>query len=249
MCGTNISKFIMKECPVLSAQTLRVLNKIATGLNYCDKTFAQVSEGETRFSLTRYERLRLMVISDAVIAKLYGLNEEDYRFVLAECDYPVDMLSNKKFAAGLNPKGFWRVDREVEPELRQTVLSLVAFMELEKVIAALGGDVQAGIAAFLKQNDGEGWMLPETLRLADYGLGHDERAKSPQPVTSRLGPRFYDWQEAQPPEEFKRECTIHAANLALGARDESDDEAPPASDNQDKDNVAKSGPIQQEFDF
>lgn len=249
MCGTNISKFIMKECPVLSAQTLRVLNKIATGLNYCDKTFAQVSEGETRFSLTRYERLRLMVISDAVIAKLYGLNEEDYRFVLAECDYPADMLSNKKFAAGLNPKGFWRVDREVEPELRLTVLSLVAFMELEKVIAAHGGDVQAGIAAFLKQNDGEGWMLPNTLTLADYGLGHDERAKSPQAVASRLGSRFYDWQETQSPEEFKRECAIHAANLALGARDESDDEASPASDDQGKDSDVKSGPIQQKFDF
>lgn len=249
MCGTNISKFIMKECPVLSAQTLRVLNKIATGLNYCDKTFAQVNEGEPRFSLTRYERLRLMVISDAVIAKLYGLNEEDYRFVLAECDYPADMLSNKKFAAGLNPKGFWRVDREVEPELRQTVLSLVAFMELEKVIAAHGGDVQAGIAAFLKQNDGEGWMLPEALTLADYGLGHDERAKSPQPVASRLGPRFYDWQEAQPPEEFKRECAIHAANLALGTR-QMVTTISPTQDNRRGDSVGTStGLIQQEFDF
>jgi hypothetical protein len=38
-----------------------------------------------------------------------------------------------------------------------------------------------------------GWMLPETPRLADYGLGHDDRAKEHQPVASRLGPRFYDW--------------------------------------------------------
>ena len=30
-----------------------------------------------------------------------------------------------------------------------------------------------------------------TVRLADYGLGHDERAKEHQPVASRLGPRFY----------------------------------------------------------
>ena len=34
-------------------------------------------------------------------------------------------------------------------------------------------------------------MLPETLRLADYGLGHDERAKDPQPIAGRFGPRFY----------------------------------------------------------
>jgi len=56
-------------------------------------------------------------------------------------------------------------------------------------------------------------MLPETLCLADYGLGHDERAKHPQPVASRLGPRFYDWQLAQTAEESWRECHLHARNL------------------------------------
>ncbi|MFH1951157.1 MAG: hypothetical protein ABIL06_06035 [Pseudomonadota bacterium] len=56
-------------------------------------------------------------------------------------------------------------------------------------------------------------MLPETLRLSDYGLGHDERAKEHQPVASRLGPRFYDWQLAQSPEESWRECHLHARNL------------------------------------
>ena len=61
-------------------------------------------------------------------------------------------------------------------------------------------------------------MLPETLRLTDYGLGHDERSKNPQPVASRLGPRFYDWQLTQNAEESWRECHIHARNL-LGERD------------------------------
>ena len=56
-------------------------------------------------------------------------------------------------------------------------------------------------------------MLPETLRLADYGLGHDDRAKEPHLVASRLGPRFYDWQLAQSPEESWRECELHARNL------------------------------------
>jgi len=56
-------------------------------------------------------------------------------------------------------------------------------------------------------------LLPETLCLADYGLGHDERAKHPQPVAVRLGPRFYDWQLTQSPEESWRECHLHARNL------------------------------------
>jgi hypothetical protein len=93
------------------------------------------------------------------------------------------------------------------------VLFAVAFHDLQRKIGACGGDRDRGIEAFLTQNDGEGWLLPETLRLADYGLGHDDRAKEPQPVASRLGPRFYDWQLAQSPEESWRECHLHARNL------------------------------------
>jgi len=64
----------------------------------------------------------------------------------------------------------------------------------------------------------EGWMLPDTLRLADEPLclGHDARAQEHQPVASVLGPRFYDWQLAQDPAESWRECELHARNL-LGA--------------------------------
>ncbi len=112
----------------------------------------------------------------------------------------------------MTPRAFWRVDKDKDPELRHTVLTFVAFADLEEQIREAGGP-QRGIERFLNQNGGEGWMLPETLRLADYGLGHDERAKHPQPVASRLGPRFYDWQHAQTAEESWRECEIHAKNL------------------------------------
>ena len=76
-----------------------------------------------------------------------------------------------------------------------------------------GGDREKGIEAFLGQNHGEGWLLPEALRLADYGLGHDDRACHPQPVASRLGPRFFDWQLTQTPDESHRESHLHARNL------------------------------------
>ena len=99
------------------------------------------------------------------------------------------------------------------PEHRQTVLTQIAFHDIEEKIREHGGDRQAGIEAFLTQNNGEGWMLPETVRLADYYLGHDERALEHQPVASPLGPRFYDWQQAQSTEESWRECHLHARNL------------------------------------
>jgi hypothetical protein len=119
----------------------------------------------------------------------------------------------KSFTRNLDQKGFWRVDKDKDPELRHTVLTLIAFHDLEEKIREHGGDRDAGIEAFLSQNNGEGWLLPEAVRLADYGLGHDERALEHQPVAIRLGPRFYDWQLSQSAEESWRECHLHARNL------------------------------------
>ena len=159
------------------------------------------------WALAETEHLRLRCVADTVIASLYGLSSDDVRHILYDCDHP------SSFTVGGNPKGFWRVDKEKYPELRHTVLTLIAFHDLEEKIRACGGNRGKGIEAFLSQNDGEGWILPETLCLADYGLGHDERAKHPQPIASRLGPRFYDWQLTQSPEESWRECHLHARNL------------------------------------
>ena len=139
-----------------------------------------------------------------MVGCLLGLNLTDLGAILQSCDHPTPTG---------DPKGFWRVDRDKDPELRHTVLTLVAFYDLESKIEAAGGDRRKGIEAFLTQNHSEGWMLPETLRLADYGLGHDERALHPQPVASRLGPRFYDWQLVQSADESWRECHLHARNL------------------------------------
>ncbi len=121
--------------------------------------------------------------------------------VLSECDFPVNKVGSNQFSRTLNPKGFWRVDKDKDPELRPTVLSLIAFHDLQ----------QKGLDAFLAQNDGESWMIPETLCLADYGLGHDERAQEHQSVASRLGPRFFDWQVNEDVERSWAECAAHAA--------------------------------------
>lgn len=96
------------------------------------------------------------------------------------------------------------MEKSLDPELRLGVLAQVAFIMLNDM----------GLPAFLSQNDGEGWMLPETLRLSDYGLGHDDRSKEHQPVSSVLGPRFYPWQLEQSVEESWEECELHAEILA-----------------------------------
>ena len=150
------------------------------------------------------DRLRTGAIVDALVASAYGLETDDLAEMLTGCDLPEPTGKTT---------GFWRVDQDREPELRRTVLTLVAFHDLEAKIQIAGGGRDAGIEAFLNQNHGEGWLLPETLRLADYGLGHDDRARHPQPVASRLGPRFFDWQLTQTPEESHRESHLHTRNL------------------------------------
>ncbi len=166
-----------------------------------------------QWHMTEKTRLRTRCMIEAIVASLFRLSADDLKQILPDTAWPQAALSKKSFTRRLNPKAFWRVDQDRHPEHRLTVLALVAFHDLQEKIAACSGDVAAGVEAFCNQNDGEGWMLPETLRLADYGLGHDDRAQQPQPVRSCFGPRFYDWQLAQTTEESWRECHLHARNL------------------------------------
>ena len=163
------------------------------------------------------ERTRLFIILDAIIAEVYGLNYEDLKAILRDCDQPIDVLKSNGIGRG-NPKGFWRRSRDLLPELRQTVLTIVAFRDLASKIKSSGGSSKLGIEAFLAQNQGDGWMIPEALCLKDYGLGHDSRAELMQPIASQLGPRLQDWQLVQDAKESWHECHLHARNL-LGIRE------------------------------
>jgi hypothetical protein len=164
------------------------------------------------WSLGDADRAASLAEIDACCLAIAGVSVDDGRHMLSAVDHP------RGFDGRSMPvTGFWRVDKDKDPELRHTVLTLLAFQDLDERIRACAGDRVAGIDQFLAQNEGDGWILPETVRMADYGLGHDERARQPQPVASRLGPRFYDWQLAQAAEESWRECHLHARNL-LGAQ-------------------------------
>jgi hypothetical protein len=205
--GLNLSFFVLDESVFPTSDNAMKLAGLVRSLAACAITFADAWSGgysestgwHAKWAITKHERLRLRASVDALVAYLYGLDWEDYRHLLDGTD--LGMQSYRGKDVDLDPKGFWRIDKDKDPELRHTVLSLIAFHDLQ----------QKGLDAFLAQNDGEGWMIPETLRLADYGLGHDERAQEHQPVASRLGPRFYDWQLNEDVERSWAECAAHAA--------------------------------------
>lgn len=212
LTGLSLNYFILAEfaLPLTPASVAKLgsltLNLQAPAVLFAPEwlSVASPTSPPAAWALTPASRLTAAAQIDALSLGAFNLALDEARFLL---------LGDQGSTAGVDPKGFWRVDKDKDPELRQTVITLAAFDDLMEKTGMCGGDRDAGIDAFLGQSDGEGWMLPETLCLADHGLGDDERAKQPQPVASRLGPRFFDWQLIQSPEESWRECHLHARNL------------------------------------
>jgi hypothetical protein len=145
--GLHLSQFILAETPLIPPTRIRstVCAQLAARLNLIMPSFApQWLEMRAAYpalgqrhwrglwAITEHERLRLRCILDALIAELYGLEYDDFAWILR--DDPN------------NPKGFWRVDKGKPRELRQTTLALAAFQRLKEV----------GLEAFSQED----WQLP-----------------------------------------------------------------------------------------
>jgi hypothetical protein len=130
--------------------------------------------------LSQHDNLRewasAVASANAVVAHAFGLDWDELSWILADCDLPLARLARSEGREHLSQLGFWRVDKERPPELRTTVLTLIAFAELK----------EQGIDRFLDQRKKAGWLAPRHLKLSDYGLGHDERARAAQPVGTVL---------------------------------------------------------------
>lgn len=218
--GLHLNYFVIEETALLPPSLVDPLVLLAASLAIPAIHFApdwlrlhpslpdaEVTPWKKYWAVTPHARLRARCMIDAVVAKLYGLEWDELSWILEGCGYPA------KASIEQNPKGFWRVDKDKLPEHRHAVLTLAAFHDLKEMLAQHHGDRDAAIHAF--SNASDGWQIPELLRLTDLGLGHDQRAKELQPVRSRLGPRFYDWQLTQSAEESWDECAAHAS-LILG---------------------------------
>ncbi|EUC21457.1 Eco57I restriction-modification methylase domain-containing protein [Paraburkholderia hospita] len=207
--GLTINYFIAEECSLPKNEPLpsEFFEKVFSLVAGTDPAFSilRQSFGPTFHScsaLTTHERLRLRAIIDAVMFWRYGLNFEDARHILSDCDLPETAYSGIQ-GRHLNPKGLWRAGKYERPESRHAVLSLIALHDLST----------KGIDEFLRQNDGEGWLIPEYIRLADFGLGHDERAREPQPVARLLGARLLESQASNDQETLWLECVAHAEQI------------------------------------
>jgi len=214
MAGKNLNLFVMDELPLVSPGIFQEAPRIEAAVKGLCEPHSRYATSwlpvahdrpwKQYWATTKSERLRLSAMMNAVVAFHYGIDQQLFSEIVRDCDYPSAQIEDRAFNRTLDPKGFWRFEKSDDPELRSTVLSQVAFADLRS----------RGLRRFLGADGGQGWLLPEALRLRDYGLGHDDHAKELQPVASRLGPRFYDWQVDQSVEESWEECERHAEILA-----------------------------------
>jgi len=218
--GLNITGYVLKNTsiPKYPKYCEHFIEILSTALSFSHIRFACewviinekysniISKKNWRslWAITPHERIRLRCILDAIVTELYSLSFEDFSWILRDCGHPSEEMRYRYHS--LDPKGFWRVDKEKDPELRHTVLALKAFADLKAI----------GLDAFCELNDGEGWMIPEMLTYKinpDGTVAFDTPDGKTVPVRERLGPRFRDWQLAGTPEESWRECEMHARNI------------------------------------
>lgn len=104
---------------------------------------------------------------------------------------------------GIMNAGSRRIDRDRDPESCHSVLALVTF---DVLIAGRNRGRDAGTVAFSALHEGEGWLIPEEVRLESHDLGHRARAEDTQSVATYLHPLFLDWPLAQATEDSWAAC-------------------------------------------
>jgi hypothetical protein len=206
--GLTLNWFIVEETALprsMSQQVCAALRTAALALNCTATRFAPAwleaqhqhdirsQPWRTHWAITRYERMRVRCIAEALVAYTFGLTVDDFAWILRET-----ALSQGADGSKLSPKGFWRVDREQPAELRFPVLAYIAYRDLSRV----------GIDDFLK---GAGWQPPTQVRLDELSALGCKDSQEVR-VAERLGARLLDWQ-MQPTSESWRECEAHAQTL------------------------------------
>jgi hypothetical protein len=152
--GLHLNYFIMKETPLpmfsdISDVVRDALCLYSARLTFIHDLFAfdwlnlrniyinlESVLWKSLWAITNHERLRLRCILDAIVAELYGLDFDDFVWILRYD--PSDL------------KGFWRVDKDKSPELRQTTLALLAFKRLKEI----------GLEAFCEEN----WQFSKEIQ-------------------------------------------------------------------------------------
>jgi hypothetical protein len=133
MGGLHMSEFILAETPFPATVAEAASNRLGLCAGYLSmihcrfapdwlrlkQLYPELAAKEWKhwWAVAEADRLRLRVESDALCADLYGLEPDDFDWIVR--DDPCD------------PKGFWRVDRQLPYRERLTGLAAAAFRALK----------------------------------------------------------------------------------------------------------------------
>ncbi len=134
MAGNNLNYFVIEECPLpkLTPANLPVFKQVANLVSYLNLGHLRYSRELNRMGCSRlpsilpgsahFRVVRSFV--DILVAHLYGLDKRDLSLILA------DELPGTET---INTKGFFRLDRQEQPEERLPSLVLKHAGELEAI--------------------------------------------------------------------------------------------------------------------
>lgn len=137
LVGNNLNYFILQDCYLPQSDRLVddwAILAITAELNFNPKhqapqlkSFARNLEGVDR------KRTHLKAVLDALVADLYQLDLDDLKWILRDCDRPKSSGRRARADEKLNARGFWRVDKNLPPADRQTILTLKEFESLKSL--------------------------------------------------------------------------------------------------------------------
>lgn len=202
LTGLNLNRYVLEEMPLLARDRLNQspliryhLQRMVLALNATHPRFSPVwwqffrtTQAEhpaplgwlRGLALTWHERTRLRSMVDALIAWSYGLSPDELRWMFRDCMATEAALKGATVIRGLDPKGFWRVDPHLPPELRHPSLTLRALEFL------LTHDEHA----FLVGMDGEGWQFPVEV-ISRHSAAHAPAGAAPPGGDAQAGPRSH----------------------------------------------------------
>lgn len=137
MGGTHLNYHVIADLPLVppiqlcgDPEVVRITSQLSFVLPAFQKLLQQnpnMPADTSRGGMAPQEkrgRRALRAELGARIAKLYGLEHGDLRWILRDCDLPPGSSKQQ-----LDPKGFWRVDKDRPPEERLTVMTLASLQE------------------------------------------------------------------------------------------------------------------------
>ena len=126
LVGAHLNRFFLEELSVLPlsrAEEDPLLGELAWQL-----VPAHPDLPEARGEKQPGQRRRIRAELEARIARLYGLGQEELAWILRDCGHERVGRS----LSGADPRGFWRVDRDLTPGERSTNLTLLAHGRLAR---------------------------------------------------------------------------------------------------------------------